>query len=170
MQPSNCGSIGANSRVSLPRRIKGNQDIFIGDRTVIDSNSWIEAIQIYGDQKFTPIIKIGNDVQVGRYATITAIDEITIGDGCLFSEYIYISDHAHNVFTKDNRPLVRMPLIKKGEVHIGKQCFLGFRSIIMPGVTLGDRCVVGAGAIVTNSFPSNSVLAGVPAKLLRTIE
>jgi acetyltransferase-like isoleucine patch superfamily enzyme len=153
----------------LPRKIKGNKGIFIGDRTFIDSHSWIEAIQEYGDKKYLPLIKIGNDVQIGRYVTITSIDEISIGNGCLFSEYVYISDHAHDVCTKGHMPLVKMPLIKKGKVRIGAQCFFGFRSIIMPGVTLGDRCIVGAGAVVTKSFPSNSVLAGVPAKILRTI-
>lgn len=168
MQPCNCGKIGANARIALPRRIRGNRNIFIGDRTAIDAYSWIEAIQSYGDVIFNPRIIIGDEVQIGRYSTITSIDEIKIEDGCLFSEYIYISDHAHDVFTQDFRPLVRMPLIKKGKVHIGRQCFLGFRSIIMPGVTLGDRCIVGAGAVVTKSFPSKSVLAGVPAKLIRT--
>lgn len=169
LHPRNCGEFGLGSLVAWPRKISGNKDIFIGDSTVISSNSWIEAIQVYGGQSYTPIIRIGNNVQIGRYATITSIDEISIGDGCLFSEYVYISDHAHDVFTKGDMPLVRMPLIKRGKVQIGKQCFLGFRAIIMPGVTLGDRCVVGAGAIVTKSFPSNSVLAGVPAKIIRTI-
>lgn len=169
-QPRNCGRLGTDSRIAIPRRIRGNKDIFIGDRTAIAANSWIEAIQRYGDNEYKPMIKIGNDVHVGRYATITSIDEITIEDGCLFSEYIYISDHAHDVITQEDKPLVRMPLVEKGKVHIGRQCFLGFRSIIMPGVTLGERCIVGAGAIVTKSFPAKSVVAGVPAKLVRTIK
>ena len=170
LQPRNCAGIGINARIYFPRKLRGKKNITIGDRTVIGSGSWIEAIESYGNQIFSPRIEIHNDVQIGRYATITAIDGIVIGDGCLISEYVYISDHAHDVYSKYDRPLVRNPLIKKGRVQIGSQCFLGFRSIVLPGVTLGDRCIVGAGAVVTKPFPSNSIIAGVPAELIRINE
>lgn len=52
--------------------------------------------------------------------------------------------------------------------RVGKNCFIGGRSLIMPGVEVGDGCVVGAGAIVTRSVPSGSVVAGNPAKILRS--
>jgi acetyltransferase-like isoleucine patch superfamily enzyme len=55
-------------------------------------------------------------------------------------------------------------------IRIGKECWLGANSVILPGVVLGDRVVVGAGAVVTKSFPSNSIVGGVPAKLMRTVE
>lgn len=168
--PRKMGGKGCGVRIALPRRIRGNKNIYIGNETVVSSHSWIEAIERYGNQSFEPKINIGKNVQIGRYSTITSIDEISIGDGCLLSEHIYISDHTHDVFTKTQLPLVKMPLIKKGKVYIGEHCFLGFRTIIMPGVTLGDRCVVGAASVVTQSFPPKSVLAGAPAKLIRTLE
>lgn len=52
--------------------------------------------------------------------------------------------------------------------RVGKNCFIGGRSLIMPGVEVGDGCVVGAGSIVTRSVPSGSVVAGNPAKILRS--
>ena len=51
--------------------------------------------------------------------------------------------------------------------RIGKNCFIGGRSLIMPGVEIGDGCVVGAGSVVTKSIPSGCVVAGNPAKILR---
>jgi acetyltransferase-like isoleucine patch superfamily enzyme len=168
-QPRRLAYIGKAVRIALPRKIRGNK-ISIDDRTVVASHAWIEAIERYGDQIFEPRINIGKNVHIGRYATITAVNQISIGDNCLMSEYVYISDHAHDVFTGSQLPLVKMPLIDKGKVSIGKNCFIGFRAIIMPGVTLGDQCIVGAASVVTHSFPPKSVLAGTPARLLRTLE
>jgi lipopolysaccharide O-acetyltransferase len=55
-------------------------------------------------------------------------------------------------------------------VEIGNECFLGVRVSIMPGVTLGNHCVVGAHSVVTRSFPDFSMVAGVPARLIRTFD
>jgi acetyltransferase-like isoleucine patch superfamily enzyme len=54
--------------------------------------------------------------------------------------------------------------MKKGQVKIGSRCWIGAKAAILKDVELGDGCVVGAGAVVTKSFPSNSVVAGVPAR------
>lgn len=53
------------------------------------------------------------------------------------------------------------------DTHIGKRCFIGANAIIMCGVTIGDEVIVGSGAIVTKDIPSNSIVAGNPAKVLR---
>lgn len=53
------------------------------------------------------------------------------------------------------------------DTHIGKRCFIGARSIIMPGVNVGDCCIVGAGSIVTKDVPSNTAVAGNPARVIR---
>lgn len=54
------------------------------------------------------------------------------------------------------------------DTYIGKYCQIGARSMIFPGVTIGDHCVIAAGAIVTKSIPANSIAAGVPASVIRT--
>ncbi len=51
---------------------------------------------------------------------------------------------------------------------IGKRCFIGAHALIMPGVEIGDECIVGAGSVVTKSVPSNSIVAGNPARLIKT--
>jgi acetyltransferase-like isoleucine patch superfamily enzyme len=53
-------------------------------------------------------------------------------------------------------------------VYIGDNCFIGWRSIIMPGVTIGSDCVIGAGAVVTKDIPSGSIAAGNPARVIGT--
>lgn len=167
--PRGFGEKGIDVFVGFPRIIRGRKHIAIRDSTKIGSHCWIEAVTRYRNQNFNPTIDIGREVQIGRYATITAVDEIVIGDGCLISEYVYISDHEHNVFNKSEIPLVARPLSSKGRVKIGNRCFIGFRAIILPGVTLGDHCVVGASSVVTKSFEPGSVVAGVPARKIRNI-
>ncbi|MBB3595709.1 acetyltransferase-like isoleucine patch superfamily enzyme [Rhizobium sp. BK529] len=54
------------------------------------------------------------------------------------------------------------------DTRIGKRCFIGARSIILPGVEIGDECVIGSGAVVTKSVPSRSLVVGNPAKIIRS--
>jgi acetyltransferase-like isoleucine patch superfamily enzyme len=54
------------------------------------------------------------------------------------------------------------------DTRIGRNCFIGARSLIMPGVTIGDNCIVGAGSVVTRDVPSGSLVVGNPAKVVRS--
>jgi len=56
----------------------------------------------------------------------------------------------------------------KTHTYIGKKCFIGANAIIMPGVTIGDEVIVGSGAIVTKNIPSNSIVVGNPAKIIKS--
>ena len=59
---------------------------------------------------------------------------------------------------------------KFGRISIGNNVFFGNRCIVMPGVTIGDNVVIGAGSVVTKDIPSNSIAAGVPCRAIKTIE
>ena len=59
---------------------------------------------------------------------------------------------------------------KFGKIEIGNNVNIGWNAIIMPGVTIGDNCIIGAGAIVTKNIPENSVAAGIPARVIESIE
>jgi acetyltransferase-like isoleucine patch superfamily enzyme len=60
--------------------------------------------------------------------------------------------------------IMAQPLTGIRPVEIGAGTFLGYRAMVLPGVTLGEHCVVGAGAVVTKSFPAGTRLVGVPAR------
>ncbi len=57
-----------------------------------------------------------------------------------------------------------------GPIKVGKNCFIGCRSTILPGVTIGDNSIIGAGSVVNRDIPANSVAAGVPCKVICTID
>ena len=165
-KPYGLKKCGIDTYIYIPRRINGSRYIELGDRSTVDKFSWLSAINRYADEPFTPKIQIGNDVHIGRFACITSIDSIIIEDGCLFSEYVYISDHGHGIDPEAGL-LVNQKLLSKGEVYIGPNTFVGYRACIMPGVRLGKHCVVGANSVVTSSFPDYSMIAGCPARVIK---
>ena len=91
---------------------------------------------------------------------------IEIGDFNMFGPDIYVTDSNHS-FGPGISPS-KAPMVA-GKVKIGHHCWIGAKVIILKDVELGDGCVVGAGAVVTKSFPAGSVIAGVPARLLKQL-
>lgn len=167
-KPIGIARIGLGSAVLIPRKIEGASRIKIGSDSIIGKRSWIAAYERYGKQQFAPEIHIGDGVRIGSGFILTAVNSVIIEDGCLLSESVFISDHAHGTAPNQVSP-TKQCLNSRGPVRIGRHCFIGIRAVIMPGVTLGDYCVVGAHSVVTNSFPERSVVAGVPAKVIKIL-
>jgi acetyltransferase-like isoleucine patch superfamily enzyme len=111
-------------------------------------------------------IIIGDNNYFNKGLMIDACNVITVGDNNMFGPDVYITDsnHAYGPGISPGEHAM-----KKGVVKIGNHCWIGAKVIILKDVELGDHCVVAAGAVVTKSFPAGSVIAGVPAKLLRNI-
>lgn len=104
-------------------------------------------------------IKIGKNTVVNRNVFIDGRFGVEIGANCSISPDVYILSLSHNPNDPEFTTL-------GGAVGLGDRVWVGARAIILPGVKLGDGCVVGAGAIVTKSFPPYSIIAGVPAKFI----
>ncbi|CAN1513619.1 WbbJ Acetyltransferase (isoleucine patch superfamily) [Methylophilaceae bacterium] len=112
----------------------------------------------------------GGKITIGDSTTIApffiCIGDVTIGKNTLIAPRVFISSGSHTAKTKE---LIRDQEINglSKPVVIGNDCWLGVNSIILPGVSLGNGCVVGAGSVVTKSFPDYAVLVGSPAKIIR---
>jgi acetyltransferase-like isoleucine patch superfamily enzyme len=91
---------------------------------------------------------------------IQGINKVYIGDHTIFAPGIKIISANHDKIELSKHDKNTTPVI------IGKNCWIGANAVILPGVELGDFVVVGAGAVVTKSFPNNVVIGGVPAKII----
>ena len=94
---------------------------------------------------------------------------VSIGKHVTISTNVSFITHDGGTWVFRDQPRYQR-VIKYGRIVIHDNCFIGARAIIMPGVSIGPNAVVAAGSIVTKSVPPNSVVAGVPAKLLSTVE
>lgn len=111
----------------------------------------------------------GKNITVGRHVFInmgcTFQDQggITISDGALIGHHVVLATLNH-----DLNPSRRQNLIPK-PIYIGKNVWVGANATILPGVTIGDGAVVAAGAVVSDNVPENTVVGGVPAKIIKYI-
>lgn len=106
-------------------------------------------------------MKVGDGCRLYSYNVAAEPELVELGNGVIVSGDVVFVTHDGAIFTA----LDRFPEVNGhyGRIRIGDRCFLGMRAIVMPGVELGANCIVAAGAVVMDSFPANSVIAGNPA-------
>lgn len=114
-------------------------------------------------------ITIGHNTEVNFDCVFLDCAPITIGESCLLAPGVHIYAATHPITPKYRQSgpdyyELAFP------VKIGNNVWIGGKAVICPGVTIGDNVVVGAGAVVTKDFPSDVVIAGNPAKIIRKIE
>jgi len=109
--------------------------------------------------------EIGAKSVLGQECTISAFQHVSIGRECILADRVMLIDFDHGV-TEVERP-VREQGIYKRDVRVGHNCWVGYHACFLRGVTVGDNAVVGTHAVVTRDVPSNAVVAGVPARVLR---
>lgn len=165
--PRGLKSMGRDSVFFRPCRIDGARYISIGDHTHIFRHGWLSAVEFWAGVHYQPRIVIGNNVHIGGNVWITCISQVVIEDGCVLGERVYISDAAHGL-DPELGPIMEQKLVSKGNVLIQENTFIGYGACIQPGVTLGKHCIVGTNSVVTHSFPEYSMVAGVPARLIKT--
>lgn len=158
-------------KIISPDQLIGAKYISIGKNTTIHKGAIITAWDKYGDQKFTPSIKIGNNCNIGEYSHITACKEIVIGNNVLTGRRIYISDNAHGNSSKEeiDIPPIERPLHVKGSVIIEDNVWIGERVCILSGVHIGKGAIIAANAVVTHNVPPACIVGGVPAKIIKKI-
>jgi len=111
-------------------------------------------------------IKIGNNVGIGEFAYLGGAGGLEIGDECIAGQYLSCHPENHNYENIDIS--IRHQGVTRKGIKIGKNCWIGSKVTILDGVEIGDGCILAAGSVITKSFPNNSIIAGVPAKLIKT--
>jgi acetyltransferase-like isoleucine patch superfamily enzyme len=113
-------------------------------------------------------VSIGAKTVMGQECTISAYQHVSVGRECIIADRVMMIDFDHGV-TEVERP-IRLQGIYKRDVNVGHNVWIGYGACLLRGVSIGDNSIVGTSAVVTRSFPANTVLAGVPASLLRMRE
>ena len=137
----------------------------VGDQLSLRQNIIIDNFGTEGLNKKFKNLKIGNNVFVGDGAFFDLPENILIEDEVIISARSAILTHADC----GERALRKYFHRKVGAVTIGRGSWIGFGAIVLPGVRIGQCCIVGAGSVVTKSIPDYSVVAGIPAKVIRTL-
>lgn len=109
-------------------------------------------------------IHIGKDVFINACCHFQDHGGITLGDGCLVGHNVVFATLNHDIDPKKRASMIPAPII------VGKNVWIGSNSTILQGVSIGDGAIVAAGAVVTKDVPANSIVGGIPAKLIRYIE
>lgn len=165
---------GRGARIYPSAEILNAQDdpaaIIIGERGMVRGELFVFG---HGGR-----IRIGKDCFIGPGSRIWSGAEVTIGDHVLIAHNVSIMDNLTHPFDHLQRREHFDAIYTRGHprdidlddkpVRIGDDAWIGAHSIVLRGVTIGDRAIVGAGSVVTRDVPADAIVAGNPARVLRT--
>ncbi|MDQ6774657.1 MAG: acyltransferase [Actinomycetota bacterium] len=139
-----------------------NGRLEIGRHTLMEPDVWITAP---GRAR----IRIGSGVFLNLGVMVAALELVEIGDHCMLANGCFVTDANHR-FDDPGRPVPWQGFTTKGPTRIGDNVWCGAHVVVTSGVTIGERCVIGANSVVSSDIPPFSIAAGAPARVVRTIE
>jgi acetyltransferase-like isoleucine patch superfamily enzyme len=113
-------------------------------------------------------VLIGAKSVLGQECTISAFQHVSIGRECIIADRVMLIDFDHGVVEVE-RP-IRLQGIYKRDVNVGHNVWMGYGACVLRGATVGHNSIVGTSAVVTTDVPENSVVAGIPARVIRMRE
>lgn len=156
------GKLSNSLNIGKNVRFKNKKYLTVGNHTSIGNGAEFFPLE----QGHPSLIDIGDGVVIGDYNRFASMNSIVIEDNVLFAAYVHITDHSHE-YRNPDIPVVKQGVFTKGGVRICKGSWIGLRASILSGVTIGEHSVVAAGSVVTKDVPAFSVVAGVPAKVIK---
>jgi acetyltransferase-like isoleucine patch superfamily enzyme len=134
----------------------------VGENTLLEPGVWLTAPD-------SARIRIGSGTFLNLGVMVAALGLVEIGDHCMFANGCFVTDASHR-FDDPAQPVTWQGFTSKGPTRVGDNVWCGAHVVITSGVTVGERCVIGANSVVTTDLPPFSIAAGSPARVLRTIE
>lgn len=163
---SRCTSVGKNLLTDgdLPL-IFGSGRIIIGDDVHIgNKNAWFVAPNLFP----MPELIIGSGTHISYQVGISVESQVEIGRNCLIAgETMMFDNDSHGIYCDDGRKLTKDNV---APIKICDNVWIGLRSIIMKGVTIGEGAVIAAGSVVTKDIPPRTLAGGNPARIIKKIE
>ncbi|MCD4669538.1 MAG: acyltransferase [Actinomycetia bacterium] len=151
-------SFGIPGYFGKPIYIYGGKGINIGKRVGIYPGARLETH--YGGK-----ITIHDNASIGQNVHIVSGGNLSIGKDTTISGNVFITDIDHSYTEIDKHILDQEYIVS--DTRISENCFIGYGACILAGTRLGKQCIVGAQAVVRGNFPDYSVIAGIPAKIIK---
>jgi len=157
---------GKHSQLGRHAKIVGAEMIHVGSNVLLGEHIWLNAKDSQNDGKVTLYIEDG--AYIGRFVQINAWHNVFIGRDVLISDRVYISDADHHC-DDINEPISKQGDSFKGGVTLGDGCWVGIGAVILPNVTIGRNAVIAANSLVTENVPDFTVVGGIPAKIIKKL-
>lgn len=158
------GSFGMGATIDYPAVLQDVNHTHIGENTTILSNSRIQNYSNKSDK--IDGIYIGDGCYFGFGLSLLNASKILIGNSVLIASNVLISSENHGMNPESDIPYMDQDLIAR-DVVIKDGAWIGQNVCILPGVTIGEKSIIGAGSIVTKSIPDYCIAAGNPAKVIK---
>ena len=134
----------------------------VGAQALLEPGVWITA-------PAPARVRIGAGTFLNMGVMVAAVELVEIGEHCMFANGCFVTDGNHR-FEDPDEPVPWQGFSTKGPTRVGDNVWCGANAVITSGVTIGERCVIGANSVVTTDIPPFSIAAGAPARVLRTID
>jgi acetyltransferase-like isoleucine patch superfamily enzyme len=134
----------------------------VGRHALLEPGVWLTAP---GSAR----IRIGAGTFLNLGVMVASLQLVEIGDHCMLANGCFVTDGSHR-FDDPHRPVPWQGFTTKGPTRVGDNVWCGAHVVITSGVSIGERCVIGANSVVTSHIPAFSIAAGAPARVLRMIE
>lgn len=158
---SKCERVGKRLRLEEGPKVSGPVRVSVGDDVYLSGKIAISGGRVFPECK----VSIGNRTFIGHQTTIMVAKEVTIGDDVLIAGECMIADYSQHPTDPESRVARVQPRAESVRpVRIKNKAWLGRRSVILPGVTVGEGAVVGAAAVVTKDVPDRHICVGNPGK------
>lgn len=163
------GAFGAGSLLRYPLGAVYNERyIRIGSGTLIGPDVALAVGMVPGQTMVTdPVISIGDRCLIGRGSGVVGHLSIEIGDDVYTGHYVYITDQNHG-YARTDIPISRQSQPER-PVVIGSGAWIGHGTVVLPGASIGEGCVIGANSVVTGQIPPHTIAVGAPARVVKSI-
>jgi carbonic anhydrase/acetyltransferase-like protein (isoleucine patch superfamily) len=161
--------LGRHVRLFAPLRCDGEGTVHVGDRTKL---GWHQAPRcgrgevLLQARPKDAVIRIGENCAFSNNVSIIAVQSVEIGPACLIGDLVSIIDSDFHGIAPDQR---RSGPIQTAPVKLERNVWLGSRVIVQKGVTIGANSIVAPNAVVTSFIPPDSIAAGIPAKVIKSL-
>lgn len=164
---THCNKLSVGKTLTIGDNVEINSlskdGVCIGDNVSILNNTIIECTGVI--RSLGEGLIIGNNVGIAQNCFIQVRGKVTIKNNVIFGPNVSIFSENH-VFKYDDLPIKNQGETRDG-VMIGEGVWIGTRSVILDGVTIGDNSIIAAGSIVTKDIPPYAIAGGVPAKIIK---